>query len=164
MFGVKESHIDGNKFVNVDVKKIKCSCGCIGCLIKYGKYKRNIIRNGKKEKINIQRLLCKRCNKTHALLPLEVVPYKQTCIYDLLEVIEMEKNDHDDIFVIENERVLRDYSLWGKRINELNNNIRDNLEKVIIFCAINYKMCFMQSYVKKYTCKNCEYYPTYEVI
>lgn len=51
-------------------------------LIRWGKYERNVIGYGKNnelqsEVITIQRVKCKSCGKTHALLPLGIIPYKQ---------------------------------------------------------------------------------------
>ena len=51
-------------------------------LIRWGKYERNVIGYGEKnlllsEVITIQRVKCKGCGKTHALLPLGIIPYKQ---------------------------------------------------------------------------------------
>ena len=51
-------------------------------LIKWGKYDRNVIGYGEDGELEskvivIQRVKCKSCNQTHALLPLGIIPYKQ---------------------------------------------------------------------------------------
>jgi len=46
-------------------------------LIKYGTYERNIGIQGEFEKINIKRVMCKECEKTHALIPSFILPFYQ---------------------------------------------------------------------------------------
>lgn len=52
-------------------------------LIRWGYYERNVIFfssdgiNIENTILKIQRVMCKSCNKTHALLPLGIIPYKQ---------------------------------------------------------------------------------------
>lgn len=46
-------------------------------LIKYGTYERNIGIQGEFEKINIKRVMCKECGKTHALIPSFILPFYQ---------------------------------------------------------------------------------------
>lgn len=63
-----------------DVKDKKCPyCKRKNALIKYGHYNRNISFLCKNEiknfYISVQRVQCKSCNKTHALLPCFVIPY-----------------------------------------------------------------------------------------
>ena len=43
--------------------KLECGCGIKGNCIKYGKYKRTLIINDKKETIYLQRIYCKHCKK-----------------------------------------------------------------------------------------------------
>jgi len=61
--------------------------GCPNChshdLIRWGYYERNVIFFSSDEItiessiIKIQRVMCKGCDKTHALLPFGIIPYKQ---------------------------------------------------------------------------------------
>lgn len=46
-------------------------------LIKYGTYERNIGIQGEFEKINIKRVMCKECGRTHALIPSFILPFYQ---------------------------------------------------------------------------------------
>ena len=52
-------------------------------LIRWGSYQRNVIffsndgTNFESEILKIQRVRCKSCSKTHALLPFGIIPYKQ---------------------------------------------------------------------------------------
>ena len=58
---------------NMNSYSIQCNCGCKGSCIKYGKYKRII----DKYEIFIQRVLCKVCKITHAILPTFIVPQER---------------------------------------------------------------------------------------
>ncbi|MBQ3141879.1 MAG: hypothetical protein IJB82_00010 [Bacilli bacterium] len=82
----------------MDFNFIKCPNCNSDDLIKWGNYKRNIkYINEKLEKkiITIKRVKCKKCGKTHALLPLYIVPYK----ISLLDVILNSFNDIKDITI-----------------------------------------------------------------
>ena len=64
-----------------------CNLECPNChshdLIRWGYYERNVIFFSDDEitienkLLKIQRVKCKSCNKTHALLPFGIIPYKQ---------------------------------------------------------------------------------------
>lgn len=72
---------------------IKCPCCDSTDLISHGYYERNVIFEDDNQLISkriiIKRVKCKNCRHTHALLPMDIIPYKQvtfsiiiTCIYD----------------------------------------------------------------------------------
>lgn len=56
-------------------------CGAIGLFIFYGHYKRHIVHNdftnNCDSEIKVQRVQCKNCRSTHALLPSTFVPYSK---------------------------------------------------------------------------------------
>ena len=67
-----------------DVIQAECNyCHCHGNCIRYGSYSRNYVlcpdelisHHG--NQIRIQRIFCKHCGHTHALLPEEIIPYMQ---------------------------------------------------------------------------------------
>jgi len=64
--------------------QLKCNnCHHRGYCTRYGFYERNYLLSPadlNSEKIKIQRVKCKDCNTTHALLPEEIVPYSQYSI------------------------------------------------------------------------------------
>lgn len=72
---------------------IKCPCCESSDLVSHGKYERTVIFEYNNhlivKRITIKRVKCKNCKHTHALLPMNIIPYKQvilsiiiTCIYD----------------------------------------------------------------------------------
>lgn len=80
-----------------DEGKCNCDIKCPYCnsnnLISHGYYQRTVIYDINNsfisKRVTIKRVKCKDCNKTHALLPFDIVPYKQVilsviinCLYD----------------------------------------------------------------------------------
>lgn len=75
---------DYQAFVNaIELLSLHCPvCGAVGLFILYGHYKRFVIiddiSSGEcKIQIPIQRIQCTQCKSTHALLPINFVPYTQ---------------------------------------------------------------------------------------
>lgn len=56
------------------------TCGCSGACIRYGSYRRHVKTDGRKLTLQIQRVLCQNCGRSHALLPSALVPYSQSRI------------------------------------------------------------------------------------
>lgn len=86
----KKLNAYNNGNTNCDIKCPHCDSNDLIC---HGYYKRDVIfiENGcfYKKKIRIKRVKCKVCNKTHAILPPDIIPYKQVvfptiikCIFD----------------------------------------------------------------------------------
>ena len=82
-----------NYYYTVDINSY-CECPFCGSndFIKWGKYQRGVyfISNGKIvfKVIDIHRVKCKKCGKTHALLPSIIVPYKQPVLDVILSAID----------------------------------------------------------------------------
>lgn len=119
----------------MDFNFIKCPNCNSDDLIKWGNYKRNIkYINEKIEKkiITIKRVKCKKCGKTHALLPLYIVPYK----ISLLDVILNSFNDIKDITIdIPFDTIIK----WKKDFNKFIPYLKtmfNNISKVEIIEAL----------------------------
>lgn len=70
----------------------KCPyCKCKDTLIKYGHYKRNlsILEGNSIENyvVSVQRVSCKGCGKTHALLPNFIVPYIIMACFSITQIV-----------------------------------------------------------------------------
>ncbi len=61
---------------------LPCTCSCRGSLIRYGSYRRHIKTDGSKFPLRIQRVLCRSCGRSHALLTSAMVPYSQIPLED----------------------------------------------------------------------------------
>lgn len=67
---------------------LPCTCGCSGSLIRHGSYRRHVKAGGVKLPLQIRRVLCRSCGRSHALLPSALVPYSQILLEDQAAVIE----------------------------------------------------------------------------
>ena len=72
-------------------------CGAIGLFIFYGHYVRHIIHDDFtidcKSEIRVQRIQCKECLSTHALLPSTFVPYSQFPFILIYYIATLDEND-----------------------------------------------------------------------
>lgn len=128
---------------NMNSYSIQCNCGCKGSCIKYGKYKRII----DKYEIFIQRVLCKVCRITHAILPTFIVPYERMPLDYILDVVL--NYEYINTADYELKRYKRIYTEWEMRLKIIGMTICDDINKVITFCAYYFNMCFMQSKIRK---------------
>ena len=78
----------------MDLFQMECNhCHCHGDCIRYGSYRRSYLlhtedlSSGSGSGVRIQRVLCKRCGHTHALLPEEIIPYAQFSMIFVLAVL-----------------------------------------------------------------------------
>ena len=60
--------------IRVDMKGLECDCGSNGKLVKIGYYQRYYKTSTRKICIQIQRVMCKHCGRTHALFVECMVP------------------------------------------------------------------------------------------
>lgn len=143
--------------------KIKCpntKCKHHAC-IKYGTYTRKIILpSGSIIEIKIQRVYCKHCGYTQAIIPFFIVPYKRKTIYTISETIN--EYLYDSCYLKEDEYIIKTYKEWEEKFKTHKRDIRkvyDDYKETIIFCSTNFCMCFMQ--VERRAYKN--HMSTYEV-
>jgi len=112
-----------NLINNLDFHKLTCPCGQTGQLIKHGKYTRSIKTPEGLIPLEINRLKCTACLKTHALLPEFIVPYSRILLKDHLSIIESyeDKRSYEAIMLsnplidIDNiSYVIKQYRLYWK--------------------------------------------------
>lgn len=128
---------------NINLFNIKCSCGKCN-LVKYGYYNRYIKYNDNKEKITILRVKCKSCGITHAILPSFVVPYIQTPILEVIEILQT-----DNINSIDREAYIikQKYSyFWKRKLTSIFLSLNDLLIVIVEMCSNAFKQCFMQNH------------------
>lgn len=111
------NEIYGEAINSIDFNKVVChKCRAIGNYEIKGYYHRYIIINNYKLKINILRIKCKNCGRTHAILFLDFVPYYQLSAKDSKVIIENDfKDEYYDTELINHLR---------KRVKEFNNRIK----------------------------------------
>ena len=66
---------------------VECTCGKRGCLIFFGHYQRTVKYLSNTVCLYIQRVFCKECGKTNALIPSLLVPYSQIPLRDQQEIL-----------------------------------------------------------------------------
>ena len=102
--------------------------------IKWGSYKRNVVyfKNNQKceNTIEIKRIRCNNCKKTHSIIPAFLVPYKVHILEYIVETIK-HKNVHSKITLTEKKysisRQLITY--WEECFNEHFSRVRTTLGK-----------------------------------
>lgn len=75
-------------------------CGYAGNLHRHASYHRTIICKEITTSVKIQRVICPNCNKTHALIPSDIIPYFQhtlETILNLLELIKIKKDSYSKV-------------------------------------------------------------------
>lgn len=92
LFSNKYNHLSQSSYSShldsLQLHRVKCTCGNAGSLIKYGHYNRSVKNPSGTVKISIQRVLCRICGATHAILPSSIVPYSQVSLSDQLMIIK----------------------------------------------------------------------------
>lgn len=107
-------------------RKLSCTCGITGNIIKHGHYFRSIKLSEGKVKIKIQRVLCKSCGRSHAILTKDIVPYSNILLDDQIQVINAINNAESTKSIMENNpeidesniyKIIKKYlSYWKERL------------------------------------------------
>lgn len=116
---------------------VKCTCGRSGCLIRYGHYPRQMKLMSDLLCLIVQRVWCKECGTSHALIPSLLVPYSQIPLDDQQEILECVENGLSpepvmdrNILIDENhvKYIVRQFRRhWEQRILSLGLSLSDHL-------------------------------------
>ena len=68
--------------------QLRCTCGRCGDLIRHGSYTRKIKVSLGYLRLRINRVICKACNKTHALTPDWLIPYSSILLKDQVQILQ----------------------------------------------------------------------------
>ena len=130
---------------------MECPCGCVGHLIRYGYYQRDVKVLSRRIRLKIVRVMCTACHHTHALLLSVIVPYSQILLDDQKEIIfayssktSMEPIMQKNLFIDENtiKYIIRQFRKHcQQRLASIPCSLKDDL---IIPCFANYSRQFMQ--------------------
>ena len=133
----------------LDLSKVKCGCGKTGALIKYGKYVRSIIIDDEFYDISIQRVYCKKCKKTHALIPSFMIPFVKETLDYILDLISYSKNIEINKADYELLKWFNVFKKWeGELKNKYNLETDDPIE-IIEYSIKKYNMTFLQPKKRK---------------
>ena len=136
---------------SLPIHQLECSCGETGFLIFYGFYNRKVKSDGELIVLRIQRVKCRKCGKTHAILPASLVPCSQISLQDQQQIIyDASKSGHcsgvmeRNPLVDENNagHILRQFRRhWQDRLISLGLSVTDRLVRP---CFLHFSMQFMQ--------------------
>ena len=121
----------------IQLHMVKCTCGKSGCLIRYGHYRRHVKLMSDLLCLIVQRVWCKACETSHALIPSTLVPYSQIPLEDQQEILECVENGLSpepvmdrNILIDENnvKYIVRQFRRhWEQRILSLGLSLTDHL-------------------------------------
>lgn len=131
--------------------RIKCPCGHYGTLIRYGRYPRKVKWQSALVPLKIQRVFCKECRHTHALLPSFLVPYSRIPLADQQEILLCLENDQQPIEVMLRNYLIDESNIkylvhqfrkhWKQRLLAIGVSLSDSLT---VPCLTAYSRQFMQ--------------------
>lgn len=130
---------------------VRCTCGSIGELIRYGHYHRTVKFMSQSIRLCVVRVMCKNCGHTHAILLSVIVPYSQVMLRDHQDILiayhtgqQTEPIMERNILIDENtiKYVVRQYLRhWKQRLLSMGASLMEELTPP---CFANYSRQFMQ--------------------
>ena len=138
---------------SIQLHQLTCSCKHSGCLHIHGYYKRKVKDHSGFFILNVCRLICSECGKTHALLPSSIVPYSQislVCCCQILHSFHVSENvnsicrDYPDIDENNVKSVIRRYlKYWKERLCAFRISLAP-IRDLVIACFSHYSLQFLQ--------------------
>lgn len=138
---------------NVDFTNQECSCGCKGSFVKIGCYSKFYKSSIKRICIQIQRVKCKHCGKTHAVFIECMVPSSMLLLTTQLEMLKSFYNHTLDEFlaaypIIDKPNifyVIKNYEkAWKKKLKTAGFSLKSNAKEISDYFLENYNIQFMQ--------------------
>lgn len=156
LFTPKFNHFSQSVYDSVvntlQLHRLECTCGHSGCLSRHGFYRRSVLTEEGTRSIRILRVICGECGRTHALLPVSLVPYCQIPLLDQYQVIQAFEHNGDRNAVCKGAGLdenhvksilLRYRRFWQQRL--LSEAIPLEPIRILIrSCFARYRMQFMQ--------------------
>ncbi len=112
-------------------------CGYEGMLHRHGYYSRNVITKYSIHKVNILRVKCPSCGKTHAVLPSFLIPYYQYSLEFIFECLYLSfvmKNSYSKIVNFFNS-LNPDSSFTASNVSSFKKRMKENKSIVNSFFA-----------------------------
>jgi len=139
---------------SINFYQLTCSCDSSGQLVKHAYYERTIKTPDGLVVLNILRVKCQCCGKTHAVFPEIIVPYSQIALTEHLSILKLYcSGDSFEPFMIDNEYIdesniryiIKQYlRYWRERLAAFALSIDDDLHFLVIACLKHFKRQFMQ--------------------
>lgn len=114
---------------------ITCPCCNSSNLITHGYYKRSVIFKLNNilstKKITIKRVKCKECGHTHALIPMDIIPYKQVLLSIIITCIYDEQYFNSTFFSYDvRQKWIKQYKYFLPYIRTILNQVKDIYNKI----------------------------------
>lgn len=123
---------------NIDFSTIKCSnCLSVGLFVVHAYYCRYVKLPYGKIKLRILRIRCSECGITHALIPIEIIPYTQRSLETAHSICLHLMNKLSSDFIDPDEINHIKYSLWKSRLDSFDFSV--SLISIICFSFDNFK-------------------------
>ena len=140
------------EFINlIPFHKLTCSCGISCNLVKHAYYTRSIKTPNGLISLQILRVKCNCCGRTHAILPECIVPYSQVLLNDQIEIIAAYNNKEafepimmSNLYIDEGniKYIIKNYiSHWREMLSAFFISMDENLSYT---CLCSFKRQFMQ--------------------
>ena len=144
---------------NLNYSSLKCAktdCGAIGCCTIHAYYERSLITPEEKIILLVLRVMCGKCNATHAILPSFIVPYSQVPLKEHVDIIERYEEggsvseiadirSNPEICVTKIQYIIKQYKLhWKQRLLSLACAATDPISKLVKSCFGCFFRQFMQ--------------------
>ena len=139
--------------IRVDMKGLECDCGSNGKLVKIGYYQRYYKTSTRKICIQIQRVMCKHCGRTHALFVECMVPSSMLLVTTQIELLRSYYNHRLEEFLLVYPTIERSNAFyvvknfekkWSKILKLTGLSLMDEEKKIIKVFIKKYQMQFMQ--------------------
>lgn len=138
---------------SIQFHQLKCSCGHSGCLRIHGYYPRKVKTHEGSFVLNVCRVRCSFCGRTHALLPSSLVPYSQITLACCCQAIAAlcgggsagsVCGDYPEVDENNVKSVIRRFRKhWKERLLSLRMGIR-SIRELVLSCFCHYSAQFMQ--------------------
>ncbi len=145
-----------NDFIDsIDFHNLQCTCGHFACLTKHGYYHRFIkTYDCNKLCLSILRVKCSFCNKTHALFPVDIVPYSSISVTDHVSIINNYEHHLSQEQLMVNKPtidesnisyIIRMYKLyWKQRLLSCSISLDASIFSICSLCICHFNLQFMQ--------------------
>lgn len=137
----------------INFKDIRCTCGKNGHLVKIGSYQKCYKIPERKICLQIQRVMCKHCGKTHAVLVHNMVPASMLLVPTQIEILKSYYN-HETASLLDRYAtldlaniyyVVKNYEkTWKQYLESANLSLESNINNIINYFIENYNNQFMQ--------------------
>ena len=136
---------------SLQIHMVECTCGRKGGLILFGHYWRTVKYLSNTIRLCMQRVYCKECKKTNALLPSLLVPYSQIPLRDQQEILQAINSGSSSEPVMERNTLIDENNIkyifsqfkkhWKQRLLSLGLSLLNELTSP---CLATFSRQFMQ--------------------